>query len=233
MNIGFIGYGNMAESLATKWRHKHAVCFGGRNSQKAKALAERIGHGARYGKEAVAVKFGDIVVLATPHEAVFDAINAAGGPQAFAGKIVIDINNPVADVTNDDYTTKTYPAGSLSEAIAARIPEARVVKAFNMCHADVWKRDSPRFDGRNLVVLYCGDDDSAKRTIASLIGDMPFDSLDLGGLRYARLLEPAACIVIKLLYSGHDTLTVLNLLQPEKKPVAWQGATADADKPRR
>ncbi len=219
MKIGFIGYGTMAESLATKWRHKHSLCFGGRNAQKAKSLAQRMGDGCQYGTESDAARFGDVVVLATSHDVVFDAIDAAGGPPAFQGKIVLDINNPIADVENNDFTTKEYPEGSLSESIAARLPDATVVKAFNMCHADVWKREATTFDGRKLVVLYCGDDGSAKETIAQLIDDMSFDSQDLGSLRYARLLEPAACIVIKLLFSGRDTLTVLNLLQPESKPV--------------
>jgi hypothetical protein len=43
--------------------------------------------------------------------------------------------------------------------------------------------------------------------------------VDLGELKYARLLESAAAIVIKLLFSGRDPHTVLNLIQPEVKPI--------------
>lgn len=219
MKIGFLGYGNMASALAQKWAGPHDLFFGGRDQEKARSLAEELGNGAQHGSEADAVGFGEAVVLATPHEVVFDAIDAAGGPAAFAGKTVIDINNPVADLANGDFTTKHYEEGSLAEAIAARLSDANIVKAFNMCHADVWKRQSPTFDGRKLVVLYCGDDAGAKAKTESLIADLGFEACDLGELRYARLLEPAACIVIKLLLSGRDPLTVLNLIQPEEKSV--------------
>lgn len=46
------------------------------------------------------------------------------------------------------------------------------------------------------------------------------DPVDIGELKYARLPEPAAAIVIKLLLSGRDPHTVLNLIQPEAKPIA-------------
>nr|MBA2527868.1 hypothetical protein [Pyrinomonadaceae bacterium] len=61
-----------------------------------------------------------------------------------------------------EFLAKTYEGASLAEAIAARVPEARVVKAFNMCQAMVWKMDPPSFDGRRLVVLHFGNDADAK-----------------------------------------------------------------------
>lgn len=219
MNIAFIGYGNMAASLASRWVAKHDLFVGGRDAEKARNLAGELGHGTRFGSETDAATFGEVVVLATPHEAVFDAMAAAGGPAAFAGKVLLDINNPV-DVEQGNFLAKTYDGASLAEAIASRAPGARVVKAFNMCQAMVWKMDPPLFDGRRLVVLYCGDDAEAKRQAAILISDIGCDPVDIGELKYARLLEPAAAIVIKLLLSGRDPHTVLNLIQPEAKPIA-------------
>lgn len=58
-----------------------------------------------------------------------------------------------------------------------------------------------------------------QKKVARLIQDTGSEPSDLGGLRYARLLEPAAAIVIKFLLSGRDPRTVLNLIQPEAKPV--------------
>ena len=94
------------------------------------------------------------------------------------------------------------------------------MKAFNMCSAKVWKMDPPLFDGRRLVVFYCGDDAEAKRQVAGLITEMGCEPVDVGELKYARLLEPAAAIVIKFLLSGRDPHTVLNFIQPEVKPIA-------------
>lgn len=88
-----------------------------------------------------------------------------------------------------------------------------------MCQASVWEMDPPRFDGRKLTALFCGDDADAKATVAALIEQLGCEAVDIGELKYARLLEAAACIVIKFLFSGRDRRTVLNLIQPEVKPV--------------
>ncbi len=220
MRIGIIGYGNMAEALGSRWAGKHDLCVGGRDAAKARVLADKLGRGTKSGSEADAAAFAEVVVLATRHEAVFDAMRAAGGPAAFAGKVVLDINNPVVDAPRGDFLVKTFDGRSLAEAIAANAPAARVVKAFNMCQAQVWQMDPPVFDGRRLVTLYCGDDVGAKRQVATLIQDIGCEPVDLGELKYARLLEPSAAIVIKFLFTGRDRHTVLNLVQPESKPIA-------------
>jgi predicted dinucleotide-binding enzyme len=217
MKISFIGYGHMAAALGGRWVGKHQLFVGGRDTAKAKALAEKFGHGTGSGSEADAAAFGEVIVLATTHEAVFDAMNASGGAAAFAGKVLIDINNPVPNYKVGDFLTRSYDGKSLAEAIAAAAPEAMVVKAFNMCEAKVWAMDPPVFDGRKLVVLFCGNDVTAKQKVSGLIEELGCDALDLGELKYARLLESTAAIVIKLLMSGHDSHTVLNLIQPEAK----------------
>lgn len=218
MKIGFIGYGNMTEALASKWSTNHNLFIAGRNLQKSQALANKLGSGVGFGSEAEAAAFGDVIVLSTTHEAVFQAMDAAGGASALAGKILLDINNPV-DVHHGDYLTKNYDGASLAEAIAKYAPGANVVKAFNMCQAKVWQMTPPLFDGRRLVTLCCGDDAQAKRQVATLIEDVGSEPEDIGELKYARLLEPAAAIVIKLLFAGRDFHTVLNLIKPESRTI--------------
>ena len=88
-----------------------------------------------------------------------------------------------------------------------------------MCQASVWEMEPPEFDGRKLTALYCGDESAAKSTVAELIECLGCEPVDVGELRYARLLEASAGIVIKFLFSGRDMYTVLNLIQPEVKPV--------------
>jgi predicted dinucleotide-binding enzyme len=220
MQIGFIGYGNMAKALASRWVGHHPIAIGGRNPDKARALADELGGGTRWGSSADVVRDAQIVVLATRHEGVFEAMDAAGGPSAFAGKILIDINNPVPGIYDGEFLNANYGGLSLAEKIAAYAPGAAVVKAFNMCQASVWTMDPPRYDGRKLVVLYCGNDAAAKDQVVTLIERIGCDPVDLGDLKYARLLESAAAIVIKLLFSGRDPHTVLNLIQPEVKPIA-------------
>lgn len=216
MKIGFIGYGSMAEALASKWVTNHSLLIGGRNLEKAEKLAKKLGDNVEFGSEADAAEFGEIIVLATTHEAVFEAIDAAGGNNILAGKVLLDINNPV---DTSDFLAKSYDGISLSEKIGRAVPDAHVVKAFNMCQASVWQMNPPVFDERPLVVMYCGDNNRAKQQVAVLIEDVGCEAKDIGDLKYARMLEPAAAIVIKLLFSGHDPYTVLNLIQPEVKAI--------------
>ena len=209
MKIGFIGYGSMTTALAGKWVGRHEVLIGGRDAGKAQTLAESLGHGTAWGSEADAAAFGDVVVLATRHEAVFGAIEAAGGAQAFDGKVALDINNPVSI---DTFLVQPMGGPSLAHAIQTRLPTARVVKGFNMCQAKVWAMPDPVFDGRRLQVLICGDSDPAKTAVSGLVRDVGCEPLDLGGLQFAPHLEHAAAIVIRFLFGGRDPLTVLNLV---------------------
>ena len=51
-------------------------------------------------------------------------------------------------------------------------------------------------------LLYCGDDDNAKETIAQLIRDIGFDPTDVGPLQNARYTEPFTMLMAKLAYEG-------------------------------
>ncbi|MBO6757473.1 MAG: NAD(P)-binding domain-containing protein [Roseibium sp.] len=214
MKIGFIGSGGMAKALAGKWAANHDIVISGRDAAKAAVAAQSIGVASGTAPEAAA--HGDVVVLATRHEDVFAAIDQAGGPEAFAGKTVIDINNPVSVET---FQTTRDDGRSLTEAIAARLPGASVVKAFNMAQVAVWEDPDMSYDGRPLVTLYTSDDPAADAVVEALIRDVGAEPVKHGGNLHAYQLEAAAAIVIKFLFAGRDTHTVLNLIQPEIKPV--------------
>lgn len=213
MKVGIIGAGGMAIALAGKWQNRHEVMVSGRNAEKTRAAAESVN--AKYGTAAEAAAFGDIIVLATRWQDVFGAIENAGGPQAFAGKIVIDINNPV-DIQS--FLTTREDGRSLTEAIAEVLPGAHVGKAFNMAQVAVWKDPDMTYDGRQMVVLYTADNE-ADEALATLISDVGAEPLRLGGNAHAYQLEAAAAIVIKFLFAGRDPKTIFNFIQPERKPV--------------
>ncbi|MDJ0653541.1 MAG: NAD(P)-binding domain-containing protein [Xanthomonadales bacterium] len=214
MKIGFIGNGGMAQALASKWQHGHQLLLSGRDPQKAVTVAERFGAG--HGNAAEAAAFGDVVVLATRWEDVFDAIDQAGGASAFAGKVVIDINNPV-DI--ETFLTTRDDGNSLTEAIQRRLPDAAVGKAFNMAQVAVWEDRDMTYDGRTMVTLFTADRSPAIETIGQLISDTGSEPLHLGGNRHAYQLEAAAAMVIKFLFSGRDPHTIFNFIQPEVKPI--------------
>ena len=74
---------------------------------------------------------GEVVVLAVPYPAVADVIAQRG--ESLAGRIVVDITNPLDFETFDSLTV---PAdGSAAAEIAAALPQSRVLKAFNTTFA--------------------------------------------------------------------------------------------------
>ena len=203
----------MADALASKWTTKHDVFFGGRTLEKAATIAAKYGAGS--GTAAEAAAFGDVIILATHNTAAFDIIEQAGGAAAFAGKAVIDINNPISIET---FLTTRADGRSLTEALADALAEAHLAKAFNMAQARVWSREDMTWDGRPLVVPFTADT-NAVDVAKTLVADTGAQPLHLGGNEYAYQLEAMAAIVIKQLLTGADAMTVVNIINPADKPI--------------
>ncbi len=126
---------------------------------------------------------GDVVVLAVPFPAVDSILEAYG--DAFAGKIVVDITNPLNFETFDSLVV---PAGSSAAAeIQARIPGATVVKAFNTNFAATLA--SRQVGELPTTVLVAGDSAEAKATLVAAIEAAGLGAIDAGSLARAHELE--------------------------------------------
>jgi len=193
MRIGVLGTGNMADALATHWAGAgHEVTFGGRDAGRAERLARRIGYGARSGDLGTAAEFGQVVLAALPFGAAADV---AGELRAsLEGKVLIDCVNPVGP----GFRLLTEGGPSAARQLAAAAPGAHVVKAFNLCHGDVWRMRPPVFDGRRLAVPVCGDDEAALARVHELVRDAGCSPVAGGGLERAGLLEATAALFIAL-----------------------------------
>ncbi|MER6344253.1 NADPH-dependent F420 reductase [Streptomyces sp. NPDC001595] len=178
MKIGILGTGGMADALGTRWRQAgHEVVAGGRRDGGLRAAAE---HGR------------DAVLLALPYEAVVEVVG--GLADALRGRTLIDCTNPVGP----GFALRTAGGPSAAERIAAAAPGAHVVKAFNLCHVDVWRLTPPVFDGRPLAVPLCGDDEAALSAVRRLVRDLGCEPLHAGGLDRAGLVEATAALLIGL-----------------------------------
>lgn len=206
MKIGVLGAGHMAEALVPHWTAAgHEVMIGGRTPSKAHALAERLGASA--GTLRTAAEFGDAVLLAVLYPGVESTLDDAGASDGtLRGKVLIDCNNPVEI---GRFTLVTDPGRSLAEQIAAATG-ARVVKALNQVHAEVW-RQRATFHGEPLVVPVAGDDDDAKRVVSSLVRAAGAKPLDGGDLGQAHHLEAMAAVCIRLLFGGAEPLSAFQL----------------------
>lgn len=193
MRIGVLGTGNMADALATHWvRAGHDVAVGGRDMHKAERLARRLGGNAEPASLHEAAEFGQVVLAALPFGAGASVVRQLRA--ALDGKVLIDCSNPVGP----GFLLSTQGGLSAAQQLAAVAPGTHVVKAFNLCHEDVWRMAPPVFDGRPLAVPVCGDDETALTLVHELVRQVGCDPVAAGGLERAGLLEATAALFIGL-----------------------------------
>jgi len=179
MQITIVGTGNMARGIGTRaLAGGHDVTLVGTEPEKAQALASDLGGSAQAAERVE----GDIVVLAVPYTAAADAVRQYG--DQLAGKVVVDITNPVDLNTFEPLAVE----GSGAQEIATAAPDgARVVKAFNTTFAGTLSEG--RVAGEPLDVFIAGDDDDAKATVKQLVESSGLRPVDAGPLARARELE--------------------------------------------
>ena len=173
-HLSIIGTGNMGsaiEALATKGGHTVETFD---TTDKDKAIT------------------GDVVVLAVPYGAL-DEIVAERGDQ-LAGKIVVDITNPLNFETFDSLVV---PADSSAAAeIAAALPQSRVLKAFNTNFAATLAAGT--LGPVATTVLIAGDDADAKSTLTDIVTSGGLNATDAGALSRARELEALGFLQLTL-----------------------------------
>lgn len=172
--VSIIGTGNMGQAIA------RVVTAGGN-------AVEHLGP-----EDVARVPGGDVVVFAVPYPAVADVL--AAHAEHLAGKVVVDITNPLDFQTFDSLTV---PADSSAAAeIAAAVPGARVLKAFNTTFAATLATGTVGDDAT--TVLIAGDDTEAKDLLAAVVTAGGLRAVDAGPLRRARELEALGFLQITL-----------------------------------
>lgn len=176
MTIAILGKGNMGKGLVKRLAGKADVVVGSRSE------------GPSYEE---AIKGADIVVLAMPYDAALEQ----AGKLDLAGKVVVDISNPV----KPDYSGLTVGyTTSAAEEIAKAAPGANVVKAFNTIFASLF--DQPVATTEKVPVFVAGNDEAAVGKVADLAQKAGFAVEKVGTLDAARLVEPVGMLNIRLGY---------------------------------
>ena len=199
MRVGILGSGLMGGKLGTIFaRAGHDVVFSyARSEQKLQRLARAAKGSARAGAPSEAARDADALLLAVHWSRVDDVLKQAGD---VAGKVIVSCSLPM---NADDTELVIAHTSSGAEALATKVPKARVVSAFNTVPSEVLFGvfDARRRAGRPGLV-YCGDDALGKTIAAELIRDVGFDPVDVGPLQIARYTEPFALLVARLAYEG-------------------------------
>jgi predicted dinucleotide-binding enzyme len=178
----------------------HEVKMGSRAAANEKAVAwvEEAGAGASEGSFADAAEHGELIVNCTAGVASLEALEAAGG-ERLAGKIVIDVANPLDSSQGMPPTLAFCNEDSLGERIQAACPEARVVKTLNTMNCQVMV-DPARVPGDHTVFV-SGEDEDAKREVSEILGSFGWPKeriVDLGGIRTARGTEMYVALWLSL-----------------------------------
>lgn len=196
MKVTVIGAGNMGAAFVKQLtRAGHQVSVTARSPAKAQALAQAHA-GATAIATADAAAQADVLILATAYADAVPALQSVGD---LSGKVVIDISNPLTP----DYMGLTLGhSTSAAEEIAKAIPGAQVVKAFNTVFAQVLADGADFGGGQTVSVFVASDSERAKQTARALAESMGFSTVDAGGLKNARYLEPLAGLNIYLGYGA-------------------------------
>jgi len=192
MKVAIIGAGTVGKALGRSIAASGGDVVFASTGNSAVAAAESIGARARAVSGIAEAALGaDVVVLAIPYTAARNVAEGLAG--RVAGKIVIDVTNPLAP---DMSGLATEPGRSAAENIALWLPGAVVVKAFNTLFASV--QANPKAQGNLVDALFATDDPVAREVVAGLIESMGFRPVWVGGLARARELEAMAFLNIAL-----------------------------------
>jgi len=191
MDIAIIGAGNVGAALATAaHRAGHTVIIASRDPEDSGKVAASTGATVA-ASNAEAATAGAVVILAVPASSFADLAAEIG--DAVTGKPVVDVSNRMAFGANGpDIDTSS----SNAEDLAALLPEAHVVKAFNTLFAT--NQADPIVEGVQLDGYVAGDDPEAKAVVLELVRSFGLDPIDVGSLARSRQLEALAFLNITL-----------------------------------
>jgi predicted dinucleotide-binding enzyme len=196
--IAIIGTGRVAAALGPRFAALgHEIVYGSREpirEEVRRLVAETGGKSSAALPEAAAAR-AEIVVLAVPGAAVEGVVRSLGN---LAGKILIDPTNPTRP--GEDGMVEHAGEGSNAELIQRLAPQAKVVKAFNTLSAETMA--DPETAGGPVTIPLVGDDPEAKAAVAQLVEGIGFESLDLGPLRYADVVEGMLVVWINARLQG-------------------------------
>ncbi|WP_405429342.1 NADPH-dependent F420 reductase [Micromonospora sp. NBC_00617] len=208
MRIAVLGTGSVGRTISARAAELgHQVTIGTRNVATTLAgdyaawTAEHPEVGLA--TQADAAADAELVVNATSGSGSLPALTAAGAAN-LAGKVLLDIANPLDFSAGFPPTLTVQDTDSLAEQIQREFPQARVVKSLNTLTAELMVRPRQLADGAHTVFV-SGDDAEAKRIVTGLLVSFGHtDVIDLGDLSTARGTEMLMPLWLRL-YGRLDT----------------------------
>jgi 8-hydroxy-5-deazaflavin:NADPH oxidoreductase len=188
LSISTIGAGREGGALGALFvKAGHRVMFSSRHPETLKGLVDELGPLARVGTVAEAVEFGDVVMVVVPYTAM-EQIGKDYGNALAKKVLVIDVSNPIARRDGAEIVKWVDDQGGAGLA-TAKFLGPHVVRAFNAIGYAKLSTDAHR-QGELIGVPIAGDDAHAIDIASSLIREIGFDPVVIGGLAMGKYLVP-------------------------------------------
>jgi 8-hydroxy-5-deazaflavin:NADPH oxidoreductase len=183
--IGIVGSGKVGGTLGAVWVDAgHEVMFSSRHIENDRALAARLGTGARAGTPREAAAFGEVLMISVPYHALPEVRKALG--DLLDGRVVIDTCNPFVSRDGEIATWAREKGAGL--ASAELLPGARIVRAFNA--VGYLRMGAAHERPGRFGMPIAGDDPEAVAIVSPWIRDIGYEPVLIGGLVAGRHLMP-------------------------------------------
>jgi len=212
MKIGIIGSGAVAKAVGTGFAGRgDEVKLGSRSPEKLDDWTGEVGERASAGTMGEAAKHGELLVLACKGTETESAIEVAGA-DSFAGKVLIDITNPLVFDEEGSPGLAYGPDDSGGEVVQRVLPEAKVVKTLNIVNSA--QMVDPEVPDGPPTMLVAGNDGGAKETVNGILGDFGWeDVIDIGGIDASRELESLCVLWVRFAVPNEAWQAAFRLLR--------------------
>jgi predicted dinucleotide-binding enzyme len=204
MNIGIIGTGVVGNTIGSALIAKgHHVKLGSRTAKNEKSAAWVAANGdtASQGTFADAAKFGELIFNCTKGEHSLQALEAAGKDN-LAGKILIDVANPLDFSKGMPPTLSIVNDTSLGEVIQNGFPQTKVVKALNTLTCSLMVAPEKLANGDHNLFI-CGNNEQDRQYVKDFLHAnfnwKKQNIIDLGDITNSRGTEQLLPLWIRLM----------------------------------
>src|SRR5262249_39242966 len=189
LKISMIGSGREGGALGKLFaKAGHPVMFSSRHPENLKDLVASAGPHAQAGTVEQAVAFGEVIVIAVPYTAM-EEIGKTYGSALAKKALVMDVSNPIPRRDGEDFVKSVNEQGEAGVVPAKWLPGAPIVRAFNAIGYARLAETAHRA-GNPVGVPIAGDDPKALALAQTLIKEIGFEPVVVGGLAMGKHLVP-------------------------------------------
>jgi 8-hydroxy-5-deazaflavin:NADPH oxidoreductase len=216
MKIAVLGTGAVGNTIGSKLISLgHHVMMGSRTAGNEKAVnwVKSAGSDAREGTFADAAAYGEINFNCTSGMNALNALTMAGAAN-LAGKVLIDISNPLDFSKGMPPSLSVCNTDSMGEQIQRTFPDAKVVKTLNTVNCRLMVDPSLVPGDHNIFI--CGNDEGAKSDVLEFLKSFGWKEeniIDLGDITGARTTEMLLPVWVRLMGKFKSPLFNFNIVK--------------------